>query len=183
MFYAGCPSWRNLLIAGNLARPFKVLECTHVRKPSSEIRHCAAKPIAQLAIIANTSGFLHQVCFNPGTNRVRVGRTTHWELISLTILACNWRAFIFTRSVQHVSWPWSQLDHQLNSNQLVLTDADRLHCCFYPTSYTEGLRQLIYFIERTAINLACDGFRVSVLIVEIALEMQMKRNTTADDGH
>ena len=35
------------------------------------------KSIVQLAIIANTSGFLHQACFNPGTNRVGVGRTTH----------------------------------------------------------------------------------------------------------
>ena len=28
--------------------------------------------------MANTSGFLHQACFDPGTNRVWVGRTTHW---------------------------------------------------------------------------------------------------------
>ena len=74
--YARCPSWRNLLlIVGNLARPFNVLGCT---LEGNQLRHCAAKPIVQLAIIANTSGFLHQSCFDPVTNRLWVGRTTHW---------------------------------------------------------------------------------------------------------
>ena len=36
----------------------------------NQLSHCAAKPIVQLAITANTSGFLHQACFNPGTNQV-----------------------------------------------------------------------------------------------------------------
>ena len=31
----------------------------------NQLRHCITKPIVQVAIIANTSGFLHQVCFNP----------------------------------------------------------------------------------------------------------------------
>ena len=53
-------------------------------------RHCTAKPIVQLAIIANTSGFLHQACFNPGTNQVWVGCTTHWgSVIPLVILWSN----------------------------------------------------------------------------------------------
>ena len=50
-----------------LARPFNVLGCT---LKGNQLRHCAAKPIVQLAIIANTSGFIHQSCFDPGTNRV-----------------------------------------------------------------------------------------------------------------
>ena len=49
----------------SLVRPFNVLGCTLER---NQLRHCAAKPIVQLAIIANTSGFLHQSCFDPGTN-------------------------------------------------------------------------------------------------------------------
>ena len=32
----------------------------------NQLRHCIAKPIVQVAIIANISGFLHQLCFNPG---------------------------------------------------------------------------------------------------------------------
>ena len=44
---------------------FSVLGCT---LEGNQLRHCAAKPIVQLAIIANTSGFLHQACFDPGTN-------------------------------------------------------------------------------------------------------------------
>ena len=51
LFYAGCPSWRNLLIVGNLARPFNVLGCT---LEGNQLRHCAAKLIVQLAIMANT---------------------------------------------------------------------------------------------------------------------------------
>ena len=42
-----------------------MLGCTLEGK---QLRHCTAKPIVQLAIIANPSGFLHLVCFNPGTN-------------------------------------------------------------------------------------------------------------------
>ena len=41
----------------DLARPFNVLGCT---LKGNQLRHCAAKPIVQLAIIANTSRFLHQ---------------------------------------------------------------------------------------------------------------------------
>ena len=37
-----------------LARPFNVLGCT---LEGNQLRHCAAKPIVQVAIIANTSGF------------------------------------------------------------------------------------------------------------------------------
>ena len=75
VFYAGCPSCCNLLVVGNIARPFNVLGCT---LEGNQLRHCIAKLIVQLAIIASTSGFLHQACFDPGTNRVWVGHTTHW---------------------------------------------------------------------------------------------------------
>ena len=65
------------------ARPFNVFGCTLER---NQLRHCAAKPIVQVAIIANTSGFVHQACFDPVTNRVWVGRTTHWATGALDIL-------------------------------------------------------------------------------------------------
>ena len=50
-----------------LSQLLNVLGCT---LEGNQLRHCAAKPIVQLTIIANTSGFLHQAYFNPGTNRV-----------------------------------------------------------------------------------------------------------------
>ena len=54
VFYAG----RNLLIVGNLARPFNVLGCT---LEGNQLKHCAAKPIVQVAVIAKTSGFFTPV--------------------------------------------------------------------------------------------------------------------------
>ena len=76
------PSWRNLLIVGKLSQAFNMLGCT---LEGNQLRHCAAKTIVQVAIIANTSGFLHQSCFDPGTNRVWVGRTTHWATGALRL--------------------------------------------------------------------------------------------------
>ena len=60
IYYARCPSCRNLLVVGNQARPFTVLGCTLLRKPVNG--YCTAKPVNQSAIIASISGFLHQAC-------------------------------------------------------------------------------------------------------------------------
>ena len=80
---------------------FIIIRNAHLK--GNQLRHCAAKPIVQVAIIANTSGFLHQACFDPGTNRVWVGSTTHWtagalltwnhvcyKKITTQSLCCTW---------------------------------------------------------------------------------------------
>ena len=49
-----------------------MLDCT---LEGIQLRHCTAKPIVQVDIIANASGFSHQVCFDPETNEYELDAT------------------------------------------------------------------------------------------------------------
>ena len=75
VFYAGCPSSRNLLIVGKLSQAFlNVLGCT---LEGNQLRHCAAKPIA------SGCHSKHKWVFTPGVLRSRdqsIMSRTHYPL-------------------------------------------------------------------------------------------------------
>ena len=70
VFYTRCPSWRNLLIVGKLARPFNMLGCTLER---NQLRHCVAKPIVQICYHSK-----HKWVFTPGVLQSRDQLSMSW---------------------------------------------------------------------------------------------------------
>ena len=102
VFYAGCPSWRNLLlIVGNLARPFNVLGRT---LEGNQLRHCAAKPIA--------SGYhsKHKWVFTPGVLRSR-----DQPILSRTHYLLQRHREWMKCSTEHVNSPRSSSDYSLTA--------------------------------------------------------------------